>query len=410
LIWREADGRTVATMNNARPAARLRRTAVGGLAVTLLVAGCASATHGHHASAAAAMQAVELPTAQRACAPVADQTLTGVGQRIYDEAAGGAVVANVTRRLDSSSALARAVARDDPATTRRAVARLLKNQVERLVVFRGSRVLTTVGHARALAPVTRTLRDATGAPVGTYRVAVASDAAIAGEINAVTGAGVAVDVGGRSIVGAGQLQPTTAGSAVLGTAFSGQPLRIVLTMPAASAAECGANPGQTRALTLTSVAQRLFRAETSGAATRRVANQVAHDPRLVRAVAEDNPTALRAEIVHLFRDRSLHVVRIRAVTATGRLVNDVGGPYVLAPTSRVLRSGGRDVGTVTLSVQDDTGYIKLIHRFTGAQVQLSTPGVVVPGSDTVLAAAAAARTTFNVEAFPSGPLTVILVS
>lgn len=73
-------------------------------------------------------------------------------------------------------------------------------------------------------------------------------------------------------------------------------------------------------------------------------------------------------------------MRIRAVTAGGRLVNDVGGPYVLAPASAPVRSRGHVVGRVTLSIQDDTGYIKLTHRFTGAAVVLRTLAGEVPGS------------------------------
>jgi hypothetical protein len=80
---------------------------------------------------------------------------------------------------------------------------------------------------------------------------------------------------------------------------------------------------------------------------------VAADPGFERAVADADPTALRAAIVRFFRDPSLHVVRIRAVTATGTLINDVGGPFVLAPASAPVRANGRVVGRVTLAIQDD---------------------------------------------------------
>ena len=150
---------------------------------------------------------------------------------------------------------------------------------------------------------------------------------------------------------------------------------------------------------------------------------VARDPRFVHAVATADPAALRAQIVRFFQQPRLHVVRIRATTRTGRLINDVGGPYVLAPTSATVRSHGRAVGRVTLSVQDDAGYIKLLHRFTGAEVVLRTAAGPVPGSTIRLRRALPAHSTltyrgrtygvktFNATAFPSGVLAIsVLVS
>jgi hypothetical protein len=74
-----------------------------------------------------------------------------------------------------------------------------------------------------------------------------------------------------------------------------------------------------------------------------------------------------------------------------------------------------------LSVQDDTGYIKLLQRFTGARVTLSTPAGVVPGSDVIAdppfatglrAVTAGGRAWRTVglrgTAFPSGPLDIML--
>jgi hypothetical protein len=379
----------VGGMHHAHVIAR-RAAAAGGLAATLLLTGCAAATTGRATPA----------RSQTSCTAVADQTLTAVAQRIYDQAAGGTIVADVTRRLADAPALSRAVAQGDPAATRRALRPLLKDQVVRLVVTGRGRTLATIGTTAALAPVAGTIRDTAGVAVGAYRLAVASDASVTGEISAVTGARVSLRAGDRPA-------PTTALS---GTSFSGQPLTIALTMRAPTAAECGSSPGQTQALTTAAVAQRLFASETDGPASQRVARYVATDPRLVSAVVHDDPTALRAEIVHLFRDRRLHVVRIRAVTASGRLVKDVGGPYVLAPASRVLRSHGRDVGAVTLSVQDDTGYIKLIHRFTGAWIQLTTPAGVVPGSDSAPPTGTSWPVRFTVTGFPSGPLSVTLAA
>jgi hypothetical protein len=113
---------------------------------------------------------------------------------------------------------------------------------------------------------------------------------------------------------------------------------------------------------------------------------------------------VRAEIVRFFGDPHLHVVRIRATDASGRLIDDVGGPYVLAPASAAVRLDGRRVGTVTLSIQDDTGYIKLMRRFTGAAVELRAANGPVPGSTRPRGHVFS----FAATAFPSGPLRISL--
>jgi hypothetical protein len=68
---------------------------------------------------------------------------------------------------------------------------------------------------------------------------------------------------------------------------------------------------------------------------------------------------------------------------------------------------GRVLGRVTLSVQDDSGYVKLVHRFTGAGVALRTPIGPVPGGVT-LPTRAVTPLRYTVRAFPSGRLAVTL--
>ena len=128
---------------------------------------------------------------------------------------------------------------------------------------------------------------------------------------------------------------------------------------------------------------------------------------------ELNLLDLSGKFVRFFRTRWMHVVRIRATMADGRLVNDVGGPYVLAPASQTLYAAGhRRIGRVTLSVQDDTGFIKLMHRFTGAEVVLRTPRGIVPGSapNPPPPGPHWQRFTFTGRAFPTGPLTITLLA
>jgi hypothetical protein len=180
---------------------------------------------------------------------------------------------------------------------------------------------------------------------------------------------------------------------------------------ATATAPCASPEGHVVAATLAEVGKRLYAAEAGGPSTRRVLRVVTRDGRFVRAVAHHDPTALRAAIVRFFADHSLHVVRVRATTASGQLIGDVGGPFVLAPASSVVRDArGRAIGRVTLSVQDDTGYIKLMHRFTGAGVILRARAGVVPGSAISPAVPKATQaTTFAVRAFPTGRLNVSLL-
>ena len=120
-------------------------------AACLALGGCAAAAPSITAARAGGSAAAAGP----ACAQAVDGTLLSVGRRVYAQAAGGRNVVSVERRFARSRALARAVAHGDPAATRAAVAPLLKAQVRRLIVVRGSHVLARVGHTAALAPVTR---------------------------------------------------------------------------------------------------------------------------------------------------------------------------------------------------------------------------------------------------------------
>jgi hypothetical protein len=194
-----------------------------------------------------------------------------------------------------------------------------------------------------------------------------------------------------------------------------RPPTLVATLTRPAPRACAATTARTVANTVGAVGERLVRAEANGSEVARALALVARDPAFVRAVRRRDATGLRAAIVRVFRIRRLHIVRVRATTAQGRLVGDVGGPYVLAPASRTIRGArGRVLGRVTLSVQDDAGYIKLMRRFTGAGVVLRTATGIVPGSATAPAATRAsgarfATFAFRTRAFPAGRLDVTLL-
>jgi hypothetical protein len=334
------------------------------------------------------------PLTAAACRRVDASELVAIGRRVYAQAATGRNVVSARRRLARSTALARAVADDAPDATRAALRPLLKHQITRIAVWGpDGRLLASLGATRALAPSSGTIADPLGLPVGRYALAVSDDAAIAGEIASVTGA--------RTTIGA-----DAGGAGFAAVAFPSGGLRVAMALPAADLTACAATAPATRLAVVRQVGVRLLAAERSGRQARRVLRHVARDAGFRAAVAARDPVALRAAIVRFFRTRSLHVVRIRATTPSGALIGDVGGPFVLSPVSGPVRSrAGALLGHVTHSVQDDTGYIKLMHRFTGAAVVLRAGATRVPGS---APAPRAPTVTLAGTVFPRGRLTITL--
>ena len=376
------------------------------------------------------------PAVRGTCPASALRIDRSVAARVVREASSGRVVTGSAVRISRSRALTKAVASDDPAAVAAALRPLLRSRVQRIVVVRSGHVLAEVGRVAALGPVGGALRDPGGRTVGTFTLATGKDAGIARFVHGLTGAQVVVRAGSRTLAstlrGPVPALPS-AGivrlharrytvSSFAATAFPSGRLRISVLAPPAGRRACAGGAAQAKADALGAVAERLFDQERRSRRTRNVVSMIAHDPRFAHAVATDDPSALRGQIVRFFRDPALHVVRIRAVTASGALVNDVGGPYVLAPASAAVRLHGRIVGRVTASIQDDAGYIKLLRRFTGAQVLLRTAPGQVPGSSVSpgparLPARGTVRLqgrpyrvfSFDAEAFPSGPLRVSLL-
>src|SRR2546428_799576 len=140
----------------------------------------------------------------------------------------------------------------------------------------------------------------------------------------------------------------------------------------------------------------------------------ARDPALLRAVAARDPEATRVAIDNLLTE---HIVRLR-VSVGGRLLRDVGGPYVLAPVSGVLRAGDREIGTFVLSIQDDEGYLRLARRLGGMYVLMymdralvknslgPAPGPVPETGPFFYRGRRFEVFTVHASAFPSGPLRI----
>src|SRR6476469_504485 len=216
-------------------------------ATCLALGGCATAATGSGRPApsiTSARAGGSAAVADPACTAALDGTLLSVAQRVYAQASGGRNVLSVEHRFARSRALGSAVSRGDSAATRRALAPLLKAQVKRLVVMRGSHVLARKGHTAALAPFSGMIRDASGAPVGRYRVSVAGDAGLAGIIHTLTGAGVTMTAGGRPVARVAGTATPAAVRTFTGTACPQGALRVRLALPAATAALCAPTAGQ----------------------------------------------------------------------------------------------------------------------------------------------------------------------
>ena len=168
------------------------------------------------------------------------------------------------------------------------------------------------------------------------------------------------------------------------------------------------------------VASNIYGGEASGAETQTDLLHITGAAELVSAVAADNRTATLRAVQRIVYHPRWHIVRLRVFDAGGRVLADVGGPYVLAPVTGVLWSGLRVVGNFVMSVQDDLGFAKLEHRFVGDPIGIYVNGkraIELGGSFPYLAPGGAGvnvdgihygAVTRSYHAFPSGTLSAVM--
>lgn len=339
-----------------------------------------------------------------ACALTTLGALKTIAQRVYAEDAH-----STNERLDlglvlRSSALQAAAAAGDP-TAARAAARALitSGHVARIRLTVGGRVLTDIGDPAAIAPVSATLTDASGAPIGTVLVAVQSGSGYLSTVDGLTGGGASLRSGGRVLAGlsptGGAALPANGLVTVKGTAyavasfpvqaFSAGTVRVTLVHPVASAAaNCGSTAQDTVANAVGHAVAQIYNIESHGGSLNKQARRVQTDPGLLAAVSARDPAAIRAAIVALLTQ---HIVRVRVV-APGLAPVDVGGPFVLGPMTVPLRTRGRTIGTAELSIQDDLGLVLLARRLVGVQVVVQLPpGTTVTPAQAQLVASSSVR-------------------
>ncbi len=102
--------------------------------------------------------------------------------------------------------------------------------------------------------------------------------------------------------------------------------------------------------------------------------RIARDGALLSALRRGDTAGAQAEAGVQLRiplNHSAHVTRIGVNRGPRVLVNatvNADGVFVVAPVTRALNTNGRNLGTLLVSVQDVTGFVKLVHHITGADV------------------------------------------
>jgi len=122
------------------------------------------------------------------------------------------------------------------------------------------------------------------------------------------------------------------------------------------------------------VAKRVYGNEVHGWKLSQQLARIASDSVLLAALARGERRGAQRECdrqLHAPVEHYAHITRISVLRGGHVLVNSTLNPdgvFVVAPGSTVLRSRGRVLGTVLLSLQDVTGFVKLTHRLTGAEI------------------------------------------
>jgi hypothetical protein len=192
--------------------------------------------------------------------------------------------------------------------------------------------------------------------------------------------------------------------------------------PSSSAVGCGAEAPEALAQAVGLVGRRIYANELASGAVYKDKHQVESYGPLLSALEGGSRAAIKRAVTSLVYSHT-HIVRLR-VTRGSKVLADVGGPYIIAPTGGALRRNGRTLGHYVLSVQDDLGYVKLVHRFIGVPLALSVSGHALPVEGAVPLSPAAIPAhgpvsyrggryqaySFTAKAFPSGSLHIALLA
>lgn len=122
---------------------------------------------------------------------------------------------------------------------------------------------------------------------------------------------------------------------------------------------------QTRANALAGVAQRIYTQEVFGSDDQSAFHVIAALPNLIKGIEKNRPALARRTLDQVPVRHAVH----ERVTRGSRILLDVGLKFVVAGQRHVFRDlKGHYIGQMEVSVQDVTGFVKLFHRLTGAEI------------------------------------------
>ena len=177
-------------------------------------------------------------------------------------------------------------------------------------------------------------------------------------------------LGGTTRVGRAQAAAASGGRSVVAAA-SGGPIRA-----AAASAGCLTASVLARLSVASGGAKFRYAYEQSGAAAQAALKAIQDDSALGDDLAAGRlgpaQVAANAQLVN-------HRVRIQITLPAGRVIGVNPTSFAVAGAQGpITAAGGREVGRVEVSIQDILGFVKLGHKFTGAELRVTgRPGHVV---------------------------------
>ena len=192
--------------------------------------------------------------------------------------------------------------------------------------------------------------------------------------------------------------------------------------PAVANAACGAATAGVLGGVDASVTTNIYSNELGGKEVSDDLALITGSRRLVAAVAGHDLKAVHRAASALVYHPVWHIVALRVLDAAGHVLADVGGKFVIAPVSGVLRSAsGAQVGSFVMSVQDDAGVTKLEDHSVGDPIGIYYKGPLVASLGAHFPRRAPTATSLRIgglsyrtvwltyRAYPSGSLRALLL-
>jgi hypothetical protein len=127
---------------------------------------------------------------------------------------------------------------------------------------------------------------------------------------------------------------------------------------------------------VTAAARALYAEQVAGPHSLAVLHRLGADPNLLRMLASGNSASVRAYVAQQY-PRSWyhwHVSRMR-ISRGSQVVSEVGVRFVMPASQMVLHAGsGRTIGTLQVSMQEEIGFVRLMHRHYQVQVVIRGRG------------------------------------